>query len=101
MAEKTRQESSLKGIKNINKEYGNKKIILGADFQDNKVKTNGWKESSEKELKPFIGYYSSLGVSYVIPTDISKDGMLNGPSFDVYSKLIKRFKEKYKKKLYR
>lgn len=73
--------------------YGNKKIILGADFQDNKVKTNGWKESSEKELKPFIGYYSSLGVSYVIPTDISKDGMLNGPSFDVYSKLIKRFKD--------
>jgi len=73
--------------------YGNEKIILGADFQDNKVKTNGWIESSEKELEPFISYYNSLGVIYVIPTDISKDGMLNGPSFDVYSKLINRFKE--------
>jgi len=73
--------------------HGNEKIILGADFQDNKVKTNGWKECSEKELEPFISYYSSLGINYVIPTDISKDGMLNGPSFDVYSKLINRFKE--------
>jgi phosphoribosylformimino-5-aminoimidazole carboxamide ribotide isomerase len=77
----------------IFKKHGEGKIILGADFQDSKVKTNGWLESSEKELESFIYYYNYLGVNYVIPTDISKDGMLSGPSFDIYHNLINRFKE--------
>lgn len=70
--------------------YGSRKIILGADAKDEKVAVNGWLEESEEELVPFIQeYYSSAGVEYVICTDISKDGMLQGPSFGLYEKILK------------
>lgn len=68
--------------------YGAGKIILGADAQNEKIAINGWQEESTKELIPFIKSYMKKGVSYVICTDISKDGMLEGPSFDLYSKII-------------
>ena len=58
--------------------YGCQKIILGADFLNGKIKTNGWLEDSGKDLINFIDDFVSRGVNYVIPTDISKDGMLKG-----------------------
>lgn len=73
--------------------FGAEKIILGADFYpDNtggKIATNGWQEESSLELIPFISDYQQKGIQYVICTDISKDGMLQGPSFDTYSKILK------------
>ena len=73
--------------------YGAQKIILGADFYpDNsggKIATNGWQEESSLELIPFIKDYQQKGIQYVICTDISKDGMLQGPSFDVYNQILK------------
>ena len=69
-------------------EYGADKIILGADAMDEKVAVSGWLEESEEELIPFIQMYQAEGISYVICTDISKDGMLEGPSFDLYEKII-------------
>lgn len=73
--------------------YGAEKIILGADFYpDNfggKIATNGWQEESNLELIPFIKDYKEKGIQYVICTDISKDGMLQGPSFDTYVKILK------------
>ena len=73
--------------------YGSEKIILGADFYpDNsggKIATNGWQEESSLELIPFITDYQQKGIQYVICTDISKDGMLQGPSFETYSKILK------------
>lgn len=69
--------------------YGADKIILGADALDEKVAVSGWLEESDKELLPFIQNYVKEGVSYVICTDISKDGMLQGPSFDLYQKILK------------
>ena len=68
--------------------FGADKIILGADALDEKVVVSGWLEESKEELVPFIQEYQKQGVSYVICTDISKDGMLEGPSFDLYSKIL-------------
>ncbi len=68
--------------------YGADKIILGADALDEKVAVSGWQEESKEELLPFIQSYEKRGIQYVICTDISKDGMLEGPSFDLYKKII-------------
>ncbi|MEP2281271.1 1-(5-phosphoribosyl)-5-[(5-phosphoribosylamino)methylideneamino]imidazole-4-carboxamide isomerase [Maribacter sp.] len=68
--------------------HGSDKIILGADAMDEKVAVSGWLEESKEELLPFIQSYQEKGIQYVICTDISKDGMLEGPSFDLYAKII-------------
>ena len=73
--------------------YGSEKIILGADFLNNKIKTNGWLNDSGNDLIDFLDYHVSKGVKYVIPTDISKDGMLKGPSLDSYKNILKSFKD--------
>lgn len=69
-------------------EFGSKKIILGADFMDGKIATNGWQESSKQELIGFILDYFRKGIRYVISTDISKDGMLKGPSIGAYKTIM-------------
>ncbi|MDH5413848.1 MAG: 1-(5-phosphoribosyl)-5-[(5-phosphoribosylamino)methylideneamino]imidazole-4-carboxamide isomerase [Flavobacteriaceae bacterium] len=74
------------------KKYGNEKIILGADSNDEKIAINGWLEESDQELIPFIQKYIDDGIGYVISTDISKDGMLQGPSFDLYSRILQKIK---------
>lgn len=68
--------------------YGSDKIILGADANNEKIAISGWLEESDEELIPFVQHYMSKGVSYVICTDIAKDGMLEGPSFDLYEKML-------------
>tara|TARA_R110002020_G_scaffold154714_6_gene335204 strand:+ start:89182 stop:89931 length:750 start_codon:yes stop_codon:yes gene_type:complete len=68
--------------------FGSDKIILGADAKDEKVAVSGWMEESNEELIPFIQEYREKGVNYVICTDISKDGMLEGPAFELYQKII-------------
>ncbi|AWG22462.1 1-(5-phosphoribosyl)-5-[(5-phosphoribosylamino)methylideneamino]imidazole-4-carboxamide isomerase [Flavobacterium faecale] len=69
--------------------FGADKIILGADANNEKVAVSGWLEESDQELVPFIQGYQSKGIQYVICTDIAKDGMLEGPSFDLYEKILK------------
>lgn len=76
--------------------YGSEKIILGADANNEKVAINGWQEESQEELIPFIQNYISKGVEYVICTDISKDGMLEGPAFDLYKKILEETQESAK-----
>ena len=68
--------------------YGPEKIILGADANNRKIATNGWLEESDKDIISFIQDYQKKGVEYVISTDIAKDGMLEGPSFDLYKDII-------------
>lgn len=68
--------------------FGSEKIILGADAKDQKVAISGWMEDSALELIPFVQKYLEVGISYVICTDIGKDGMLQGPSFDLYQQII-------------
>ncbi|MBC7000175.1 1-(5-phosphoribosyl)-5-[(5-phosphoribosylamino)methylideneamino]imidazole-4-carboxamide isomerase [Cytophaga sp. FL35] len=70
------------------RKFGADKIILGADAMDEKIAVSGWQEESNEELIPFIQGYQKEGVSYVICTDISKDGMLQGPSFELYNRIL-------------
>ena len=68
--------------------FGSEKIILGADANNEKIAVSGWQEESNKELIPFIQEYQEEGINYVICTDISKDGMLEGPSFELYRRIL-------------
>lgn len=68
--------------------FGADKIILGADANNEKIAISGWLEESDEELIPFVQNYLNEGISYVICTDIAKDGMLQGPSFDLYQKML-------------
>ncbi|MAQ75701.1 MAG: 1-(5-phosphoribosyl)-5-[(5-phosphoribosylamino)methylideneamino]imidazole-4-carboxamide isomerase [Aquimarina sp.] len=75
------------------KKFGSDKIILGADANNEKIAVSGWMEESDQELIPFIKKYQDEGVQYVICTDISKDGMLQGPSFELYKKILEESNE--------
>ncbi len=68
--------------------YGSEKIILGADTNNGKIAINGWLDESNLEIIPFVNNYQTKGISYVICTDISKDGMLEGPSFELYKTIL-------------
>lgn len=68
--------------------YGAAKIILGADSDKGKISISGWMEQSEEDVIPFIKSYQKKSIQYVICTDISKDGMLEGPSIDLYKQII-------------
>ena len=70
--------------------YGSEKIILGADANNEKVAVSGWLEESTEDLIPFIQNYQKDGIQYVICTDIAKDGMLQGPSFGLYTKILEQ-----------
>ena len=72
--------------------YGQDKIILGADVKNENIAINAWDRISENKVEPFINNYLKYGIKYVICTDIDKDGMLNGPSFKLYEKIIKKNK---------
>jgi phosphoribosylformimino-5-aminoimidazole carboxamide ribotide isomerase len=73
--------------------YGADKIILGADAMNEKVSISGWLEESKEEVIPFIQSYQQEGIQYVICTDISKDGMLEGPSFELYQRILEQTKD--------
>lgn len=68
--------------------FGAQKIILGADAKAGKIATGGWKESSDLQIEKFIKDFVNKGIEYVISTDISKDGMLEGPSVDLYKSIL-------------
>tara|TARA_B110000977_G_scaffold38591_1_gene51855 strand:- start:1091 stop:1804 length:714 start_codon:yes stop_codon:yes gene_type:complete len=68
--------------------YGGTKIILGADCLNRKIATNGWLQTTEIDVLELIQNYEKQGIQYVICTDISKDGMLSGPSIALYKDLI-------------
>jgi len=70
--------------------YGAEKIILGADAQDEKIAISGWQESTETPIDDFIKGYVETGIEYVVSTDIAKDGMLEGPSFELYESILKK-----------
>lgn len=71
--------------------YGSEKIILGADVRNGMVSINGWKEDSGEPLLPFLKRYLSLGVTKVLCTEISRDGMMQGPAMDLYSEVMREF----------
>ena len=80
-------------FKNWIQQYGADKIILGADAMKEKVAISGWLEESNEEVIPFIQNYQKEGIQYVICTEISKDGMLEGPSFELYKRILEQTKD--------
>jgi phosphoribosylformimino-5-aminoimidazole carboxamide ribotide isomerase len=68
--------------------YGSEKIILGADAKNGNIAVSGWEETTELPVIEFISDYHKKGISKVISTDISRDGMLSGPAFDLYSEIL-------------
>ncbi len=73
------------------KTYGGDKIILGADAKNERIAVSGWQEDSGLNILDFLAKFESKGVKYVISTDVDKDGLLQGPSFDLYTKIQNRF----------
>lgn len=69
--------------------YGAEKIILGADAKDGNIAVSGWQETTELPVIEFISKYHKKGILKVITTDISRDGMLSGPAFELYSEIMK------------
>ncbi len=68
--------------------FGADRIILGADAKDKKIAVGGWEETTALELIPFIREYYQKGIREVICTDVAKDGLLQGPSFDLYTEIL-------------
>ena len=74
-------------------QYGAEKIILGADAKDKRIAVSGWMEDSHQALIPFLHDYTQEGIYKVLCTDISKDGMLQGPSIALYREIMQAFPE--------
>lgn len=72
--------------------YGGDKIILGADAKNRKIAISGWEEDSALDIIPFVEKFIERGVKYTISTDVDKDGLLEGPSFELYEDLKSEFK---------
>lgn len=68
--------------------YGSDRIILGADCENRKIRTSGWLEESTLDIIAFLLQYQEKGINQTICTDISKDGMLGGPSTDLYKEIL-------------
>ena len=68
--------------------FGPEKIILGADSHDRRVHYGAWMDNNEIDIFKFISGYKARGVKYALCTDIEKDGMLSGPSFDLYREIL-------------
>ncbi|MEX2513073.1 MAG: 1-(5-phosphoribosyl)-5-[(5-phosphoribosylamino)methylideneamino]imidazole-4-carboxamide isomerase [Cyclobacteriaceae bacterium] len=68
--------------------YGGERLILGADAKDRKIAISGWQEATAMEVIDFIQEYRKKGVQYVICTDVAKDGLLQGPSFELYEEIM-------------
>ena len=73
--------------------FGGERMILGADVRNGKVSVNGWLEDLALSIEELIEFFKPYGLSQVICTDITKDGMLKGPSFELYTDLQSRYED--------
>lgn len=73
--------------------FGGEKMVLGADVRAGKVSVNGWQEDLSVTIEQLIDVFLQHGLNQVICTDITKDGMLQGPSFELYTALQKRYED--------
>jgi phosphoribosylformimino-5-aminoimidazole carboxamide ribotide isomerase len=71
--------------------YGPDKILLGADVNDEKIAVAGWFEKTDISVFDFIDENMAQGIKTVFCTDISKDGLLQGPSMELYKKIVEKF----------
>jgi phosphoribosylformimino-5-aminoimidazole carboxamide ribotide isomerase len=76
-------------------QFGSEKFLLGADVKEEKIAVSGWLESTDISVVDLIKKYTAHGVYQVFCTDVSKDGRLEGPSTELYKKIIEQFPELY------
>ena len=74
-------------------EFGADKFLIGADVLEEKIKISGWLEDGGIDIFTFIGKVIGLGAHNIFCTDISKDGVMEGPSVDLYKKIIEQHPE--------
>ena len=72
-------------------QHGSEKIILGADARNEKIAVSGWEEGTDVWVYDFIQKWTEKGIQYVISTDVAKDGLLQGPSFELYRNMQDQF----------
>lgn len=84
-------ETMIRWIEN----FGSERIILGADVSDRKIAVSGWTEDSGLDIFSFISGWQEKGIDKVISTDISRDGMLTGPSLELYQEIISKYPDIY------
>ncbi|GAB3797545.1 1-(5-phosphoribosyl)-5-[(5-phosphoribosylamino) methylideneamino]imidazole-4-carboxamide isomerase [Spirosoma humi] len=72
-------------------QLGSEKIILGADAKNEKIAVSGWEEGTDVWIYDFMENWVEKGIKYVISTDVAKDGLLQGPSFDLYRNMQDQF----------
>ena len=72
-------------------QYGASKFLLGADVKDEKIAVAGWLETTDIGIYDFIRRYMDHGVQQIFCTDVSKDGLLQGPSTELYRKILEQF----------
>lgn len=75
--------------------YGDERIIVGADVNERKIAIHGWKEDSSIKLDSFLRDYTAKGIKNILCTDISKDGMLQGPSIVLYREILETYPKLY------
>jgi len=75
--------------------YGSKRIILGADAHNRKIAVSGWQETTDADIIEFISLWQEEGITQVISTDISRDGMLSGPATELYRDILRQLPELY------
>lgn len=73
--------------------YGAGKFLLGADVKDEKIAVNGWLETTDRWVYDFIAEYMEKGVRQIFCTDVSKDGLLQGPALELYKNIVGKFPE--------
>jgi len=71
--------------------YGREKITLGADAKDGKIAIRGWQKNTDIDLEDHIDYFYMRGIKYVKSSDVEKDGIQEGPNFDMYKALVEKF----------
>jgi len=76
-------------------EYGAERFFLGADVKDEKIAVGGWLETTDIWIYDFMEKYIQKGLKSIFCTDVSKDGLLEGPSVDLYERILERFPDIY------
>jgi phosphoribosylformimino-5-aminoimidazole carboxamide ribotide isomerase len=74
-------------------EYGAARFLLGADVKDERIAVSGWLETTDRWIYDFIAEYMEKGVRQLFCTDVSKDGLLQGPALELYQHIIEKFPE--------
>jgi phosphoribosylformimino-5-aminoimidazole carboxamide ribotide isomerase len=71
--------------------FGADKILLGADVKDGIIMINGWQQAADINIINYISAYINKGIENIFCTDVSKDGLLQGASVELYKKILEAF----------